>query len=249
VKLEGRTALVSASARGLGRAIAQALAAEGARVAVTGRNMAAVEAAARELGGGALALPMDVRKPASVREAFAAVDRHFGKLDILVNNAATADFNRIEQATDEGLAAEVETNFLGPMYCIRAAVPLLRKAGGGDIVNITSESVSFPFPGLTVYAATKGGIEVLSAGLRDELKPEGIRISVLRSGSMQGSDSGLFDHWTEAQRKDAFELWSKSGHLTKVGTPMAPATVAQALIAAVTLPRDAGIDLLEVRGR
>jgi NAD(P)-dependent dehydrogenase (short-subunit alcohol dehydrogenase family) len=249
VRLEGKTAMVSGGSRSLGLAIARALTAAGARVVITGRNAATMQAAAQKLGDRALPLEMNVRDPASVRAGFAQIERHFGRLDILINNAATGYFHRVEHAQDAALAAEVETNFLGPIYCIRSAVPLMRTAGGGDIINVTSESVNLPFPGLTVYAATKAGLENLSHGLRDELKPDGIRISVLRCGRMSDSGSGLFDHWTEAQRQDAMALWSGTGHLAMVGKSMAAESVAHAVLNALTLPPDAGLDLFEVRGR
>jgi meso-butanediol dehydrogenase / (S,S)-butanediol dehydrogenase / diacetyl reductase len=249
MSLVGKTAFISGGSRSLGLAIAKVLSMAGVKVAISGRHAKTLETACQEMGQGALALPMNVRDPSSVRDGFARIEREFGTLSILINNAATGYFHRIENAEDAALAAEVETNFFGPLYCIRSAIPLMRKAGGGDIISITSESIAMPFPGLTVYAATKSAVETLSRGLRDELKPDNIRISVLRCGRMSDSGSGLFDHWTDAQRGDAFALWTKTGHMAMVGESMRAETAARAIINALTLPRDGGMDVFEVRGR
>lgn len=248
-RLHGKTAVVSGGSRSLGLFIAEALIREGARVAITGRHAGTLEAAARKLGAAVVPVVIDIRDPASVRTGFARIAQHFGALDILVNNAALMNFNRIETAADEALAAEIETNLLGAIYCIRSAVPLMRDAGGGDIVNITSESVRFPFPGLAVYAATKAALETLSLGLRDELRADGIRVAVLRCGNLKDIGSGLSDHWQPEQKQAAFALWTQTGHMAMVGQSMRGESVAQALTDMLALPRDAGLDLVEVRGR
>ena len=101
-----------------------------------------------------------------MRRAFADVASRLGAPDILVNNAAICLLHRIEEMTDADAQREVATNLMGPLWCARAAIPHMRAAGRGDIVNISSESVRLPFPYLSLYAATKAGLETLSEGLR-----------------------------------------------------------------------------------
>jgi meso-butanediol dehydrogenase / (S,S)-butanediol dehydrogenase / diacetyl reductase len=245
--LDNKVALVTGASRSLGFHIAAALIGRGARVIVTGRDAGALAAAAGELGPAAMALTLDVRSPASVRAVFARAFDRFGRLDILVNNAAAGYLHRIDEASDEHLQAEMETNLLGVMYCIRAAVPLMRGQGGGDIVSVSSESVLLPFPLLSTYAASKAAVECLSAGLRDELRPDNIRISVLRSGNI--ADSGFGDHWPPAARQEAFALWKSTGHLAMAGAGVRPGVIAATVADMVSLPAGAGIDLLAVRGR
>jgi NAD(P)-dependent dehydrogenase (short-subunit alcohol dehydrogenase family) len=246
--LAGKYALVTGAATGLGKQVATQLVQEGATVAVLGRTRHKLEELAKDLGSSIVPVPADVSDPDQVGEAFARVEALFGKLDILVNNAAVYIPFRIEQATDEGLQRIVNTNLLGPLYCIRAAVPLMKTAGGGDILNISSESTRNPFPYLTVYAASKGGLETLSAGLRTELREYGIRVGVLRTGSMKGDDANAsLVNWTEKQLQEALALWQKTGHAAYTGEGMETATVARMVIHALSLPREALLELAEIR--
>lgn len=246
--LHNKVALITGGSRSLGLAMARALIAQGAQVAITARNRGTLEEAAATLGSQAFAVPMDVRDPDSVRAAMASVAQRFGRLDILLNNAAIGCLHRIDQASDADLKAQVETNLLGVIYTIRAAVPLMREAGGGDIVNVSSESVRLPFPMLGVYAATKAAIECLASGLRDELRPDRIRIATLRCGNI-ADDSGFGDAWSAEQKADAFQLWGKTGHLAFAGEAIPQALVADTLVSMLSLPPSGGLDLVEVRGR
>ena len=225
-------------------ATAQALAECGARVALFARSKAELESAARKIGGAALAVPADVTDPESVRRGFAAVDTRFGRLDILVNNAAIGRLHRIEDASDEDLRAEVSTNVLGVMYCAREAIGPMRSAGGGDIVNISSEAIHNPFPYLSVYVATKGAVEAFSLALRAELRSEGIRVTLLRSGASSG---GFVREWDPEMARRAFEVWQEQGYLKFVGTPMPPELIAESVVHAVTRAPGANIDVLEIR--
>jgi meso-butanediol dehydrogenase/(S,S)-butanediol dehydrogenase/diacetyl reductase len=243
--LQGKTAVVTGASRGLGRRIAQALAARGARVALLARPSADLQNTARAIGNQALAIECDVSEPPSVRAAFATCAAEYGRLDILINNAAVSDLHKIEQATDDSIRNELAINLAGPMFCCREAIPLLRASGGGDIVNISSEAASSPFPFLSVYSATKAGLETFSAGLRAELRPDGIRVTVLRAGHV--GESNIARHWpadTSAAWEDALKA---SGHHAATGAPVPPLTIAAALIHTLCLPREVNVDLLDIR--
>jgi meso-butanediol dehydrogenase/(S,S)-butanediol dehydrogenase/diacetyl reductase len=230
-RFRGKVAVVTGAARGLGKRIAEAFVSEGGSVAILGRNVAALEAAAAELGAMAV--------------AFDAIHQRFGGVDFLVNNAAIGHLQTIEEADDQLLQQEVGANLLGPIYCIRAAIPLMKARGAGGIVNITSESVNRPYPFLTVYAATKSAVETLSAGLRTELRGQGIRITVLRSGRM--SESGFNRDWPEERRARYREIVKAEGYHASSGEPISPQITARAVMDVLALPREANIDLLELR--
>ena len=117
-----------------------------------------------------------------MRAAFAEIEERFGKLDILINNAAVYRPCMVELLSDSDIMQQVSTNFLGPVYTSRAAIALLRAAGGGDIVNMSSESTLDPFPMLSMYVATKAALEMFDRILAEELRDEDIRVDHAGAG-------------------------------------------------------------------
>ena len=250
LKLDGKIALVTGASRGLGLEIARALVKQGATVVMTARGQSGLKDAAHGLGPNAIPLSANVGDPTQVAALFAEIKARFGKLNILINNAALGIPERIELVSEVNLQSQVQANLLGPIHCIRAAVPLMRVAGGGDVVSISSDSVLLPFPLLSIYAATKAGIEVLSRALRSELAGDNIRVSVLRSGHIADTSFGM--RWTAEQQKTAYEVWGKTGHLAMVsqqGVGIKPALIADAILNMVTLGASGNIELLELRAR
>ena len=243
--LQGRVAVVTGASRGLGMQIAQALAAEGAQVALLARYGDAVAIAAARIGTAAMGIVCDVSDSASVNAAFEQIAARFGRIDILVNNAAVTELHRVEHASDDSIQKEIAVNLMGPIFCIRAAVPHMRSAGGGDIVNISSVSVNMPFPFLTIYAATKAGLETLTAGLRAELDPDGIRVATLRVGHMEGGE--ISAHWDPDERAAFFRRIAVSGHAAMGGNRFPPGDAARALVQFLTLPRSISLDLIEIK--
>jgi meso-butanediol dehydrogenase / (S,S)-butanediol dehydrogenase / diacetyl reductase len=140
-RLDNKVAVVTGASGGLGRRLCEAMVLAGMRVAMLSRDGGALRDLAATIGPSAEVHATDISDPAAVRSAFAAITARHGGVDVLVNNAALGHLQSIEQAEDELLQAEVGTNFLGPIYCTREAIPLMRARGGGHIVNITSESV------------------------------------------------------------------------------------------------------------
>src|ERR1700712_1279601 len=245
--LQGKIAVVTGAATGLGKQVAIKLVEAGARVAILGRTQEKLDALAKSLGPSALPVVADVADPDQVRSAFEMVDRHFGPVDILVNNAAIYVPFRIEDADDQGLINTISTNLLGAAFCIREATKRMKVKGQGDIINVSSESTRNPFPYLTVYAARKAGLETLSAGLRSELHEYGIRVAVLRVGRMKGLDANAsLANWKEGELEQALALWDKTGHNAFTGAGMDTSTVAGAVLNALTLPREANMDVFEV---
>jgi meso-butanediol dehydrogenase / (S,S)-butanediol dehydrogenase / diacetyl reductase len=243
--LSGRVAIVTGASKGLGRSIARQLASEGAKVALVARSKDALEALAAEIGGDAAAFPCDLRSPDSIRATIKAVAERFGGVDILVNNAVMCLLNAIDAVPDEDVRCEIETNLMGPIFCVREVVPLLRARGGGDIVNISSDGVQMPFPMLTIYAATKGGLETFSKGLRNELKPDGIRVTVFRSGYMEPTASQSV--WSDANKAKFYEILSSTGLGHYAGEGVPPDVQARAVTSFLSLPMEANVEHITVR--
>ena len=179
-----RVALVTGASRGIGRAIAVELARAGFAVGVNyahRRDQAEGTVAAITAGGGeAAALQADVADPQAVQSMFAALDRHFGRLDALVNNAGIGI--RIESLTaidDATWRRTLAVNLDGAFYCTRAAVPRLRAAGGGRIVNISSGAAKTGGMIGAHYAASKAGLLALTAKAARELARDGIAVNAV----------------------------------------------------------------------
>lgn len=190
MELTGKLALVTGGSRGIGRAISLALARAGATTALTYRERreAAEETVEqiRSAGGQALALPLEVRDRASVRQCFATLDEAWSGLDILVNNAGMnrpANFDQIDDADWDDILA---VNLKGPFMCIQAALPVLRRRGGGSIINIGSVSGQYGGPRTAHYAASKAGLISLGQvvarfGARDHIRCNTVAAGLIRS--------------------------------------------------------------------
>lgn len=245
-RLDGKVAVVTGASRGLGASIAAALAAEGAQVALLARSAEALAVVATQIGRAAQSFPVDVADGASVRRAFARLAERYARVDVLVNNAGAGEPHTLEELSDEQLQREVATNLLGPLYCISAAMPLLRAAGGGDVVNISSVAVLNPYPTMWLYSASKAALELASVGLVDELRADRIRVSVLRAGSIDGTS--FQDCWGEQAKQRAFEIARAAGREAFAGgVPVAPELLARLVIEIVTLPPQARLGLVELR--
>lgn len=182
--LDGKTAVVTGGNRGIGRGIAEALAAEGATVALTARSAEAAGRAAREIGGQTRGYACDVRSYEAVRDLFRAVAKDLGGLDVLVNNAGIGLFGRADEIAPEDWRAVIETNLSGPFYCCHEAIPLMRARGGGYVFNISSLAGKNPFAGGAAYNASKFGLNGFSEALMMDVRYDGIRVSYLMPGSV-----------------------------------------------------------------
>lgn len=243
-QLAGKVVIVTGASKGMGRHFVAALIGAGARVACLARPSAELDSLAEDHGDRVLTLPCDVTDSDAVTQAVDQAARHFGRIDVLVNNAAIYQPFAFETGSDAIIRSHVEVNVLGVAWPIRAAIPHLR-ATRGQIVSISSESVEMPFPMLALYAATKAAIETLSEGLRAELRSDGIRVSVLRSGSVSGGSGG--QAWTEDARQAFFKKIVETGHAAMSGAPATPQSMASALVAILSLPPDVSVDLIELR--
>ena len=182
--------LITGSTRGIGRAVATALLAEGGRVMMTGREQSSVDRAVRELAAACgdpsrvAGMATDVRRRADVDAVVAATVARFGRLDVLVNNAGVGVFGNIETMSDEEWALMMETNVTGVFYATRAAIPVLRAGGGGWIINVASLAGRNYFPQGGGYCATKAALIAFTESLMQEVRHDDIRVSVIMPGSV-----------------------------------------------------------------
>jgi NAD(P)-dependent dehydrogenase (short-subunit alcohol dehydrogenase family) len=229
-RLRGRVALITGAARGIGLAIARALAAESCNLILTARDEKSLTKVSRELASRKIKLlahPCDVRDPHSVDALFRTARQHFKRLDILINNAGIAHANLpIEKLPFPVWKDVLETNLTGTFLVTQAALAIMKR--GSTIVNNLSIAATRVFPGSAAYNASKHGALGLSNTLREELRPRGIRVIALLPGA---TDTDIWTTlWPEAPRQKM----------------MSPASVAEAVIQAILLPANTTVESLEI---
>jgi len=229
-RLHHRTALVTGATRGIGLAIARALAAEGCNLILTARNQSALNRVSRELARKKihiLAQPCDVRNPHSVDDLFRPVRSQFRRLDLLVNNAGIAHPSLpVEKLPFPTWKDVLETNLDGTFLVTQAALAIMKR--GGTIVNNLSIAANRVFAGSAAYNASKHAALGLTNTLREELRPRGIRVIGLLPGA---TDTDIWNTlWPQAPRRKM----------------MPPATVARAVVDAILLPVNATVETLEI---
>ncbi len=185
MRFTDKVAVVTGAGQGLGAGFAGAFAAEGAQVVLLGRTASKVEAVAAEItknGGKALALGCDIGKPDEVAACFAEIEKRFGKVDILINNAAYHCSIPVAETSDEEWRRHMAANLDGTFYCTRAVLPGMKERRYGKIVNLSSAGAKLFFPGFGAYAASKGGIVSLTQILSEEVKDLGINVNAIYLG-------------------------------------------------------------------
>ena len=188
LELVGKVAIVTGGTRGIGRAIASSLVREGVQVAITGRNEQDVAQAASQLK--AAGYVCDVRDYDQVKSTFAKVAQDLGGVDILVNNAGVGIFAPVESMSVEDFRAVLETNVFGVFYCCHEAIPLMKRRGGGYIINISSLAGANAHPNLAAYNASKFGLNGFSEALMQEVRHDGIKVSYIMPGSVNTEFGG-----------------------------------------------------------
>jgi 3-oxoacyl-[acyl-carrier protein] reductase len=191
-----RVSLITGGTRGIGFAIAAALLGEGDRVAITGTSSDGVDRATQALrsrtsvADRVLGITCDVRTASSVETAFRTLDSRFGGVDVLVNNAGVGVGAPVADLSEDEWRRIIDTNLTGVFHCCKAAIPRLRRRGGGWIINISSLASKNPFVGGAAYCASKAGLNAYSEALMQELRYDDIRVSYILPGSVATGFSG-----------------------------------------------------------
>jgi 3-oxoacyl-[acyl-carrier protein] reductase len=185
--LARQVAIITGAGKGIGAAIARSLSAMGATAVLCGRNRSALDSLAEAItktGGKAEAIPCDVTSLESVESAAKQVEKSFGRVDLLVNNAGIAGpIGPLHQLPPESWDDIMNTNLRGVYYAIRAFVAFMIRARAGHIINISSLAGKNPLPNGAAYGASKWGLNGLSYSLAEELRRDNIRVSVICPGS------------------------------------------------------------------
>lgn len=188
MNINGKSAIVTGSTKGIGRAIVEAFLREGASVCISARTEADVERAVSELAdhgeGRVTGMICDVRNYDEVKALVEHTIAEFGGLDILVNNAGIGSFKRIEGMSPEEFRDVLETNLFSVFYCCHEAIPHMKQRGGGYIINISSLAGTNAHPEMAAYNASKFGLNGFSEAMMQEVRQDGIKVSYIMPGSV-----------------------------------------------------------------
>jgi NADP-dependent 3-hydroxy acid dehydrogenase YdfG len=240
--LEGKVAAVTGASSGIGEATALALAAEGCAVAVGARREERLEDLAKRIesdGGRAVAMRADVADESSARAFVEGTKEQLGGLDILVNNAGVMLLGPVEGADLEHWRQMIDVNLLGLLYCTHAALPIMREAGGGHIVNVSSVAGRSANMGSAVYNLTKFGVGAFSEALRQEALHANIRVTIVEPGFV---DTELQGHNEIPAVRDAIESMRQT-----TGEVLHADDIAKAIVNAVSQPQYVSINEILIR--
>lgn len=206
MNLDGKVALITGGTKGIGFAIAETLASEGARVFICSRDESEIAVAIEKLGKKASGTACDVRNEVHVRTMIAECVDKFGGIDILVNNAGVGyNGKTVEEMPPEDFRATLETNLFGVYYSCHHAIPIMKKGGGGYIINISSLAGQNPHPRMAAYNASKFAVNGFTEALMQEVRHDSIKVSYVCPGSVNtqfGGDTPSNDKAWQLQPSD-----------------------------------------------
>ena len=180
-----KVVIITGASEGIGEATAKLFATNGAHVALVARSVEKLNTVVESItaaGGTAIAIPTDMRDQTAVGAMIEAAQKHFGHVDILINNAGQSVYAPIEHINEEQYRQIVELNLFGVLYAMQAVIPVMRAQGGGVIINISSNVSKMAIPNIGAYASTKYALNGLSLTARAELAPDNIRVCLMHPG-------------------------------------------------------------------
>jgi NADP-dependent 3-hydroxy acid dehydrogenase YdfG len=199
-----KTWFITGSSRGFGRVWTEAALQRGDKVAATARKLASIADLKEKYGDNVLTLELDVTRPEQVKTALEQAHAHFGRLDIVLNNAGYSLVGTIEEASANDVRAMYETNIFGPLAVIQAALPLLRKQGGGRILGTSSNLGHIAMPVIGYYCSSKWAFEAIHESLAAEVKDFGIKVTIIEPGAY-ATEFGSQESLKFAQGMDIYE--------------------------------------------
>jgi len=214
------TWFITGTSKGFGREWAEAALERGDRVAATARDTGQLQPLVARHGDAVLPLCLDVTDRTAVLAAVRQAAEHFGRLDVVVNNAGYGHFGMVEELTEAEVRAELETNFFGTLWVTQAALPVLRAQGHGRLIQVTSEGGVRAFPGIGAYHASKWAVEGLSESLRQEVAGFGIDVVCLEPGPYS-TDFGGGSIRTSAEHPDYAGVRAELSPTWDLGDPKA----------------------------
>jgi clavulanate-9-aldehyde reducatase len=237
--LDGRVAVVTGASSGIGEATVRALSGAGAGVALGARRTDRLQEVADSLDGPALVRAVDVSDEEQARAFVEAASQELGGLHILVNNAGVMLLGPVADADTDEWRRMIAVNLLGLLYCTHAALPLIERSGGGDIVNVSSVAGRRADAGAAVYNMTKFGVHAFSEALRQEALHAAIRVTTVAPGFV---DTELQGHTTNPLVRRATERARE-----QIGEVLKAEDIADAILHAVTRPRHVCVNEIVVR--
>ena len=235
--IKGKVVVITGASSGMGEAAARHLSAQGATVVLGARRVERLEALAGEIsaaGGQALAVETDVTDRCQVQRLVDAAVDTYGRVDVLINNAGIMPLSPVERLKVDEWDRMIDVNLKGVLYGIAAALPHMIERKSGQIINLSSVAGHKLFGGSAVYSATKFGVRALSEGLRQEVTPHNIRITIISPGAVK---TELLDHISEADVQQA-----NRDYVGQVGVP----ADSFARVVAFAISQPAELDINEI---
>jgi NAD(P)-dependent dehydrogenase (short-subunit alcohol dehydrogenase family) len=240
--MENKVAIVTGGTRGIGRAIAERLLDEGARVAICGTRQKSVDGAVEDLCVGHLSrkdrvfgMVADVSRLENVREFIAAVQQKFGAIHILINNAGSGTFASVAELMPEAWEKTIALNLTGAYYCCHEIMPIFKQAGGGDVVNIGSLAGVSAFAGGAGYNASKFGLVGFSEAMMLDHRYDGVRVSLIMPGSVDTEFGGQAGSEPAGSPRRESE-WK-----------IAPGDIADIVVCMLRMPRTTTVSRVDIR--
>ena len=233
--IRDKVVVITGASSGMGAAAARHLANEGAAVVLGARRAGRIEALAAEItqaGGRAIAVTTDVTRREDIKALVAAAVETFGRIDVLINNAGVMPLSPLDRLKVDEWDRMIDVNLKGVLYGIAAALPYMKAQKSGHIINLSSVAGHKLFGGSAVYSATKFGVRALSEGLREEVAPDNIRVTIISPGAVR---TELLEHISEKDIQQANE-----DYVGEVGLPAE--TFGRLVAFAIGEPEDVGIN-------
>jgi NAD(P)-dependent dehydrogenase (short-subunit alcohol dehydrogenase family) len=201
--MANKTWFITGTSRGFGREWATAALERGDRVTGTARDPGTLDDLKEKYGEALLPMALDVTDRPAVFDAVRQAHQHFGRLDVVVNNAGYGQFGMVEELSEEEARAQIETNLFGALWVTQAALPFLREQGSGHFLQVSSIGGISAFPGIGMYHASKWGLEGISQALAAEVKDFGIKVTLIEPGGFSTDWGG-----SSARHADALDVYA-----------------------------------------